>query len=125
MVQVTYDYYINTYQGTNFNNARDFEVVERKATLFLDSIAPSDILSLDAEKMSVTLLLKYQMCVCNICDALFNMYEDGVLRGEIKSESVGAWTTTYAIKEGTTASVTLSNIINMYLSGTELMCAWC
>lgn len=125
MVQVTYDYYRNTYQGTNFSNAEDFNAVEQKATLFLDSIAPADILSLDAEKMSVTLLLKYKMCICNMCDALFNMYEDGVLKGAVKSEKVGAWTTTYAIKEGTTASTTLYGIINMYLSGTELMCAWC
>jgi hypothetical protein len=125
MVQVTYNYYRNTYQGTAISTEADFNAIEQKATLFLDSVAPADIMALDEEKMSVTLLLKYQMCICNMCDALYNMYEDGLLKGAVKSEKVGAWTTTYAIKEGTTASNTLSGIINMYLSGTELMCAWC
>lgn len=125
MIQVTYDYYRNTYQGTAITNAGDFSALEQKATLYLDSIAPADIISLDAEKVGVTLLLKYSMCICNMCDALNNMFEAGVLKGAVKSEKVGAWTTTYAIKEGTTAALTLSNIVNMYLSGTELMCAWC
>lgn len=125
MIQVTYDYYRNTYQGTTIGSAEDFNALSQKATLYLDSIAPADIISLDAEKISVTLLLKYSMCICNMCDALYNMFEAGVLKGAIKSEKVGAWTTTYAIKEGTTSALALSNIVNMYLSGTELMCAWC
>lgn len=125
MITVTYDYYSNTYNGTTIGSAEDFNALSQKATLYLDSIAPADIISLDAEKISVTLLLKYSMCICNMCDALYNMFEAGVLKGAIKSEKVGAWTTTYAIKEGTTAALALSNIVNMYLSGTELMCAWC
>lgn len=123
MVEVSYSFYTDTYKGSTIT-AADFDALQKKAILIADGIVPSDLMSLKAENMSESLLLKYNMCICNVADAVFNMQEDGIEASAIKREQVGGWTTEYAVKEGKTGYNTLNGIVYMWLSGTELMCAW-
>ncbi len=123
MITVAYSFYTDTYKGELVSSS-DFSAVENKATLILDTIAPANIMILKESDLSLTDIMKYKMCICNLCDAIMQLFTDGVSQGIITQEKVGAWTTTYSVKEGTDAYSTLYNIVNMWLSGTQLMCMW-
>ena len=123
MIVVDYSYYTDTYGGTAIAEA-DFNGVQTKATVILDSMCTAKVLTLTSADLSEDLLTKYKMCVCNICDAMSEIFEDGVNKGVIKSEKIGSWSTTYAVKEGTSAYSTLMGIINLWLSGTFFLCMW-
>ena len=123
MVEVSYSFYTDDYKGSTISES-DFNAIQQKAILIMDGITTADLMALDSNKMSEGLLLKYKMCVCNVADAVFNLSEDGIEQPALKSEKVGAWATTYAVQDGKTGYSTLSGIVYMWLSGTELMCMW-
>jgi hypothetical protein len=123
MIVVDYSYYTETYGGAAIAEG-DFNAIQTKATVILDSMCTAKVLTLTSADLSEDLLTKYKMCVCNICDAMNDIFEDGVSKGIIKSEKIGSWSTTYAVKEGTSAYSTLMGIINLWLSGTFFLCMW-
>lgn len=111
MAYVDYTFYIDIYKGKAIIEA-DFDRLETRASSYIDSITQGRASSYSADDA-------VKMASCAVTDAWLTN-ERG---GDLKSQSVGSWSKTYAIK-AKSADSKLYDAASLYLSRTGLLSRW-
>lgn len=88
MPKVDFNYYQNSYYGTNITSSTIFNRIVDKAERFLN-----------VRLTEVTIDDTYKKCICSICDNMFMEEKQVAEIGNIKSETVGSWSRTYDDKK--------------------------
>lgn len=125
MITVDYSYYKDTFGGKAVLE-EDFNGVSRKAQYILSYLTygRTDNLLEDACPSVAT---RVKDCLCALCDSVnANTDSDGALSDKlVSSQSIGSKSISYVVASSSKSSMTsYSGIVDMYLSGTYLLCAW-
>lgn len=125
MINVTYEYYRDTYKGKLIPQD-EFDVIARKAGYLLDAMTFGRLKNASSSFLTEDIIARVSDCLCEIADKLQMNTEDGVISEGVKtSETVANWSQSYlsaSLPKSLKANIKAS--VDMYLGGTFLTCAW-
>lgn len=129
MYQVSYEYYSSSYGGETISE-EEFKGVSRKAGYIVDSMTFNRFSKLNADELSEDMLERVNDCLCAVADMVYNNSENGVMETRaVASESVANWSVSYGSSgssgSGSSVMSGIKSLVDMYLGGTYLTCAWC
>ena len=108
-MQVTFEYYKDTYHGSKICSRDDFLQFSRKASSYLTQfILSKDTMGFETEVSD---------CICALSDEFFKMSETG----NISSVNNDGLSVSFNNQDKTGFSQNLEEIVNMYLASTGLL----
>jgi hypothetical protein len=126
MIKADYSYYITEYQGSL--DETSYNKLVRKSNIYIDNITNGRLEKSSEDDFSDFTLTKIKDCICAVTEYLSSsLNEQGIIETKkVSSETVGSWSVSYS-SSSTDKSILqdIKGIVNIYLSGTSLLCAWC
>ena len=115
MIDVSFDFYKETYAGEVIPDERSFKQPLMKANIYLNQVM--------RKELNDSYLETVRLCLCEISDLI---YQDSTFRAEhggkeIQSENTDGYNVSYLSGEENSLNVSVYDVIRRYLSGTGLL----
>lgn len=114
MSEVTYEFYMQEYKGTDIPSSADFDHVLVRAQAMVDRMV------INAAPLNIEAIRRrYMLAVCAVADCLYSQQQSG--GGAVASESVGNHSVSYVSRSVADLYKEQRKAAEMYLTGTGLL----